>query len=99
MALPQRQSETVGPKAALPYNLQYRFKRIPAKNIVGDLVDTRGSGIERDTRPRHFDHTNIVLPVPDCHGICQTDTKPMEDILEKVGFAMIVVTLDRKSVV
>ena len=60
---------------ALSDHFQDRFQGIPPENIIGHLIYVRRNGIKADSRTRHFDHADVVLPISDCHRICQADAK------------------------
>ena len=62
-------------RAGLSHHLQHRLQGIPPENVIGHFIHIRRDGIEADASTRHFDHTDVILPVADCHGICQTDAK------------------------
>ena len=92
-----RQSATnrprTGPDGGLSYDFEDGLEGVATEHVVRHLVNPWGYRIEGNACSRHFDHTYIVFAIPDCHGICHTDTKTVEDVLEHVGFAMVVFAL------
>ena len=70
-----------------------RPERCVTEHIICHLVEDGGGGIERNAGSRHFDHTDIAFAIADCHGVCQADAKPVQNILKHIGFAVVVVAL------
>ena len=52
-----------------------RFQGISPEDVIGHLIYVRRGGIKADACTRHFDHADVVLPISDCHRICQADAK------------------------
>ena len=67
-----------------PRHAKHWLKGGVAKHVICHLVEDGRDRVERDARSRHFDHTNIVFPVANCHRVCQTYAKTMENVLKHI---------------